>query len=268
MTARAAWVVVAAALGSALAAGAPAAGQAPAASEGGEPRPVTGSAGFNQAPVLEPGSYGDTILPGESLYYAVRLGPGQQMRVQIAIDLVVGEGSEGAPLTAGAGILNANAYSPMRQRLSQGLGVENDQLTAELRTEPVVPFDQAVGESGSSSSYTGPGTYYAGIDVGEQLVGQEQFIELPVTLTVEVTGGPPVDPSQVVDPTRVVARRDADDGKDASGEPGTGAEGSDGPSLAVLAGGGLGGLAAGAVLGAVAVRRRRSRAGEDASRHM
>ena len=38
------------------------------------PTPVVGAGSFTTAPILEPGSYRDTVLPEEYLYYGVRVG--------------------------------------------------------------------------------------------------------------------------------------------------------------------------------------------------
>jgi len=221
---------------------------------GGDARPVTGSAGFNGAPMLEPGRWADTILPGETLFYAVRLAPGQRLRVEAAVDIVVGGEAED-PVTGASGLVNANLYSPLRQRVVQGLGGGATQPMAELRSEPIAPFDQAVSASGSAP-YTGPGTYYVGVDVGELVTGQERFIELPLDLDVSVSGAPGKDLAQAIDPVQIKATSDEVGEDPGSGAPATGAGGSTGPSPGVLAGGGLAGLAAGALLGAMAVRRR------------
>lgn len=42
-------------------------------------RPVAGGGSFNDAPLLTPGAYTDTIRLDETLFYAVRLAPGQRL---------------------------------------------------------------------------------------------------------------------------------------------------------------------------------------------
>ena len=44
----------------------------------GTPKPVVGGGGFGDAPVLEPGTYEETILPGEQIFYRVRVDFGQR----------------------------------------------------------------------------------------------------------------------------------------------------------------------------------------------
>src|SRR3712207_7738856 len=43
--------------------------------------PVVGGGTPNAAPLLEPGAYRDTILSGETLFYAIRVEPGEQLRL-------------------------------------------------------------------------------------------------------------------------------------------------------------------------------------------
>lgn len=45
---------------------------------GGSPQPIVGGGGFADAPELTPGSYEETLLPGEQVYYKVRLDFGQR----------------------------------------------------------------------------------------------------------------------------------------------------------------------------------------------
>ena len=49
--------------------------------------PVVGAGSFTSAPILEPGTYRDTVLPEEYLYYGVRVGAGQRLRVTLEAGL-------------------------------------------------------------------------------------------------------------------------------------------------------------------------------------
>ena len=59
----------------------------------GSPTPVVGGGGFADAPELAPGSYEETILPGEQLYYRVRVDFGQQAAFTTTIGPKDGLGS-------------------------------------------------------------------------------------------------------------------------------------------------------------------------------
>ncbi|HET8953015.1 MAG TPA: hypothetical protein VFN44_21000, partial [Solirubrobacteraceae bacterium] len=52
---------------------------------------VVGGGSFANAPLLEPGAYRDTILPGERLYYGVKLAAGQRLRFRAKLDVEPGE---------------------------------------------------------------------------------------------------------------------------------------------------------------------------------
>lgn len=43
---------------------------------------IVGGSSYDDAPEVEPGTYADTIRPGETLYYAVELGEGQGLTVE------------------------------------------------------------------------------------------------------------------------------------------------------------------------------------------
>lgn len=49
-------------------------------------RRVEGAPSFRTAPMLEPGSYTDTIVPGEALFWGVPLKFGQQLNVKATVD--------------------------------------------------------------------------------------------------------------------------------------------------------------------------------------
>ena len=68
-----------------------------AATVGVEPRSlhaVVGGSSFDDAPLLHAGTYNDTIVPQETLFYAVALGTGQRPRVDAEVDLSGGSKTE------------------------------------------------------------------------------------------------------------------------------------------------------------------------------
>src|SRR5215212_1581126 len=48
--------------------------------------PVVGGGSFNTAPLIGPGTYRDTLLPGERLFYGVKLAAGQRLQVYGQLD--------------------------------------------------------------------------------------------------------------------------------------------------------------------------------------
>jgi len=57
-----------------------------AAAPAGAQTPIAGGGSFNDAPVLEPGAYADTLRGGEQLFYAVELEAGQRVAATVEIE--------------------------------------------------------------------------------------------------------------------------------------------------------------------------------------
>ena len=141
--------------------------------------PIAGGGSFNDAPVLAPGRYSDTIRGGEQLFYGVVLKPGQKLTA----------GATVAGRAKTSYLMDLQIYNPLRDedtgdsQQSESYGIQDS--SASLRVE-----GQTVGEedSGTSNSkYAEPGTYYISLqakDLGQNL-GVDQF---EVDLDLQVTG--------------------------------------------------------------------------------
>ena len=125
---------------------------APAAAQA----PIAGGGSFNDAPVLKPGRYTDTLRGGEQLFYAVELKPGQK--------LTAGATVKGR--TDSSYFMTLQIYNPLRaedvfdgeQTASYG---QRDR-SASLRVE-----GQRVGEDDGGTTddlYAEPGTYYVSLN--------------------------------------------------------------------------------------------------------
>jgi Ca-activated chloride channel family protein len=240
-------------------------------SSSGQPMPAVGGASFSQAPVLEPGRYEDTLLAEETVYYAVRLGPGQSATLEATIDTT--------PSTAGPDDLSqiggsqafADVWSPLRQPFNDNRGFGEDAggaVTLRAQTPEVLPREQAA-EVGTQYAYAGPGTYYLTIftTVGGRDV--ENVVELPLELELTVDGPPAPDqrgigPRAEGDPLGLPGGEPPSERREPAAEGGSGAgsssgDGDEGGSVPpqALAGSLVGGLVLGATFGVVASRRRR-----------
>jgi hypothetical protein len=152
-----------------------------AAAPAGAQTPIAGGGSFNDAPLLAPGRYADTLRGGEQLFYAVTLKPGQK--------LLAGATVKGR--TDSSYFMRLQIYNPVRKddvfkgQQTQAYG-QNDR-SASLRVE-----GQTVGEKNGGSStdvYAEPGTYYVSLAADDQGSNRaaEQFdsaIDLEVTGTV------------------------------------------------------------------------------------
>lgn len=114
---------------------------------------VVGGASFQEAPVLQPGTYRDTILAQEQLWYAVELSDGQELTAQAT--LVIGDGDFGG---VGA-FFEIQLVDPALEDIRGQRGYEvNIGFPNQQRTSNVAARSGVVG--GEDGRATEPGTYY------------------------------------------------------------------------------------------------------------
>ena len=228
-------LVVAAALLLAL----PAAAAAQMSAQG---EAVVGGGSFANAPLLEPGSYRDTILPGERLYYAVRLQAGQQLRVRARLDVEPGEIDR--EIADGFSI---GMQTPLREVITDTDEDRTGNSTVgDVEDRFDVVYPKVLAPSATSDgigAYMAPGVWYPSL----YLIADERRpakVELPVEFELQVIGDPQPDASPEPTPAKVTptATPEAVDEED-------------GTSAAAVAGIGLLGLLVGLVGGGLAARR-------------
>ena len=205
--------------------------------------PVVGGGSFNAAPVLQPGSYSDTVLPAEYIYYAVRVGAGQRLQLSGHTDL-----SHVELLQLGVPAVQMTIHSPTRMDVS---GFSDGQAEANIGSKSGASFTgptvQPSGDDDTDGPWTGPGVYfisvqapYRGADIDPPKA------EIPFHFTIALEGA--VQPTPTPTPTRTATPRPT-----ATPTP---AEKSGGGGAGVAAGVGIGGLLIGLIVG-VALRRNR-----------
>ncbi len=229
-------------------------GVAPAAAS-----PTVGGGSFDDAPLLGAGRHDDTILPYETLFYAVALQEGQRLTVHGLLDLRPGSRSErGYPDARGGFALTL--YSPLLERLGSASDPPSepdpDILTERdvARTPRVQRTAKAdAGKIAGTDSWVGPGTYYIAATISSYWGDLGAAVELPLRLDIAIDGpvapegsigsGPlgAIDTTPAATASRPLAPRAA---------PAT----RDGARLAAAAAGGAGLL--GGVLVALLARRR------------
>jgi Ca-activated chloride channel homolog len=161
-----------------------------AAQVGGKAVPAVGAPSFTGAPVLAPGRYTDSILVGETLFYAVELDWGQQLVCDVrfgdspAVDQALGFHTPTAAV---------RAYGPTRTELKDlafssvaGAFYEADEsVDVHVATPPVRYLNRTAGLHALPAAL--PGTYYC----GALMNGDSQYAsagEIPVRLTIDVVG--------------------------------------------------------------------------------
>jgi hypothetical protein len=212
--------------------------------------PVVGGGTPNAAPLLEPGAYRDTILSGETLFYAIRLEPGEQLRLRATV-----EADEATWEASSVYWLEAEARTALREPLDIAYADAGDEERAFARgpggrlerlTEPAETLRAA---ADASSRYPGPGTWYASF-YARPVEGRRRRVEVPFSFELAKEGTPVPDaPASGVPPAR-----DPAGGAPAGDADDDGGSGSGGVALA-----GVGGALAGLLLGGFARRRRTGR---------
>ena len=201
------------------------------AAPAGAQTPIAGGGSFNDAPVLAPGRYADTLRGGEQLFYAVTLKPGQTLTAGAT---VTGRTNSSYSMTL-------QIYNPVREEAigdgEQSAAYGPTDRSASLRVEGA-----GVGEPNgavTSNVFAEPGTYYVSLaanDRGRNLEA-EQFDS---TIDLQVTGTviPQATPTATAAPASTAAPADQAGGLDGGGGTGGGGE----LGMAIVLGLSLGGL--------------------------
>jgi len=206
--------------------------------------PVVGSGSFNDAPVLAPGRYRDTVLPEEYLYYAVEVKPGQSLHVTASSELDTDAWSD-----LNVAFVKVNVAAPDRKEVDSG--IEGHQSFTSADDDPAdfttAPATTVADEDETQVSWTGPGVYFISFYPAFVGSGDPPKAEIPFHFEIALEGQAQTEPSAtpVATPTP----------KPKATVTPAASQGGGGTSPALAAGFGLAGLVAGAAVG-FALRRR------------
>lgn len=154
---------------------------APLAHAGG--RTVAGAGSFNNAPLITPGDYRDTILDNETLFYAVRLEPGQRLLVYGGERVRLSALSESVfPVLRIHGPLRNDQTAETKERVGSGTSLTRDYRQAAATRNAVGADEPSIGQN-----FNGGGTWYIRLSLGA-LTPQRR--ESQVGLRVIVSGTP------------------------------------------------------------------------------
>lgn len=172
---------------------------------GGKAQPAIGGGGFGDAATLEPGSHTDTILPGEQLYYRVRVEHGQEAAFTAGIATT---GPELKLDNSQSNLFTVNAWTPSLRKITrtssedldnrESLGHGTDSLVLGEYV-PEVRYRNKNAEQAQFQSYdmlpriSLPGYYYFAIgrnDIRDGPGAAPVTVEIDVDVNGKVTGQP------------------------------------------------------------------------------
>jgi Ca-activated chloride channel homolog len=210
--------------------------------------PVVGGGSYNDAPLLDPGSFSDTILPGERLFYGFKVEPGQSLHVTARLRGISDDAFKDVADVWAVGIetpLREVEIQDLVERDVTGNGTLTGTGTARIEfvSKPALTLSAAREED---QTFRGPGTWFVNVYVATTKADPIRR-ELPIDLDVAVEGTAQEDPNPEPTPGKEAAPKSSGSSDD---------DDDGGPSAAAIAGLGVLGLAVGLV-GGVALGRRR-----------
>ena len=156
---------------------------------------VDGGGSFDDAPLLRAGTFNDTILPQETLFYAVALDEGQRLRVDAEVDLSVGSKGERGDADALGGF-GFTFYSPLRERLAAkyvgdpfraGSDLQRDGDTRRLaRVVSAAEADRR--KIAGTGAWMGPGVYTFTAAISAVYQDPGAVVEFPLRLRIAIDG--------------------------------------------------------------------------------
>lgn len=193
--------------------------------------PRAGSGSLNEAPLIEPGEYRDTILPGEQLFYAVRVQPGQRLALRARVEV------DSVRFRDLAAVVAFRPLGPLRET------VEPEGEAQARPGAPEIGWELPVPDPAATDPYRGPGVWYLAVHAQFGGGGTPPRAEIPFTFALERAGEAGSTPTTA--PTPAPVPRPA---RDRIGE---------GPDPAAVGAIGMSGLIVGLAGGALLGRRRR-----------
>ena len=145
-------------------------------------QPVEGGGSFNDAPIVVPGTYRDTIRPSERLFYAIEVMRGQKLNARAVIE----------------GTLSTDD-SPIRSEMRMH-GPSRNEIPGQLSIHPVWSRDSKLRLTGDKVDedeqfFTEPGLYYVALALDS---GRRTEFNVELKFTVK---GIAVEPEQTPSPT-------------------------------------------------------------------
>jgi Ca-activated chloride channel family protein len=249
---------------------------------GSTPREIVPGSSFPDAPLLQPGSYKTTLMPGELQLYKVKADWGQRIQAQITVPEMAGamaEAIDGIRYldTALISPIGEDVYAVFAKKVPGG-SYTKAVLTKRGLVKAVTTKEiRYLNRNGANNQDTGtstPGEYYIAVSLTRKT--DDKAFAIPLTLTVGLQGtagtgkpeyvdgatpvsGDSITPSPTASPSETPSSGSGDGNNTEAGGPVQGsADSGDGPPVGLIAGLGGGGLLL-LLLGAFAVLRLRKK---------
>ncbi|MFG1805414.1 VWA domain-containing protein [Streptomyces sp. NPDC049040] len=209
----------------------------------GTPKDVVGGTGFNDATTVAKGVWRDRLLPGQTRYYKVHVGWGQQLTyaAEFANEPVL----DGASAAASTFVATA-AYAPGRLPVDGASDARDDRLytgtpvSVGLGTVPVTWTNRWVDEADAATVHSA-GDYWIAVGLGPDAAQLARNTAVGVILRVDVTGTELAGP-QYQAPALAAHGAAQGDGKAGSGTAGSGPGKAPAQEASASSGGGLKGM--------------------------
>ncbi|MGV9883978.1 hypothetical protein [Streptomyces sp. NPDC003006] len=244
----------------------------------GERKRREGGAGFHGARALGKGVWGDSIEPGQTLFYRVPVDWGQQLSVATELgssnggDESIGTG-RGTALGAGyvSSALVMTLSNPVRSEVDDAdTAYDGKQKSAVLDPLPPVAYENRFAPADEMAAMRFAGWYYLSVHLSPEVAERFGAAPLDLTLRVDVDGAARPGPAYAGSPVPAdqfgVTERDVEAARRGEKAAGSGVGPGDDPAMVALAAGGIGtGVALLGVLGAWALIARRRAAAVEAA---
>jgi Ca-activated chloride channel family protein len=161
---------------------------------GSTPRDIVPGSSFPDAPLLEPGSYKTTLMPGELQLYKVKADWGQRIQAQVTVPQLNGATAEAID---GIRYLDMAVISPLGEDVlaifaknmpssSGRRGVLNRQGVVHAITTKEIRYLNRNGANNQDTGTSTPGEYYIAVSLTRK--DNDKAFTIPTTLTVGLQG--------------------------------------------------------------------------------
>jgi Ca-activated chloride channel homolog len=174
----------------------PAAANSPTwvAMPGSTPRDIVPGSSFPDAPLLEPGSYKTTLMPGELQLYKIKADWGQRIQAQVTVPQLGGATVEAID---GIRYIDTAVISPMGEDVydvfakntptsSGRRGVLTKQGIVHAISTKEIRYLNRNGANNSDTGTSTPGEYYIAVSLTRK--DNDKAFTIPMTLTVDLQG--------------------------------------------------------------------------------